>query len=207
MEEFDELKVLLRFTDQDVRQLRRVGELLTDRLQELDRYLMDWTGPVAMTSVVRQADGTVDEAYLERAHARLVHGFVDTCTRDFDQAWLDYQHEVGLRHHRTKKNQADGAHGVVPHIPFRWIVAFLYPFTQAIRPLLDTTDASRRSARRCCRPGPRRSPCRSPSTAAPTSPKPTGSAAVARVRPSSVPECPVRGPPDSQWCPRLGWGR
>jgi hypothetical protein len=42
----------------------------------------------------------------------------------------------------AKKNQADGAHGVVPHIPYRWIVAFLYPFTQAIRPLLDTTDVS-----------------------------------------------------------------
>jgi hypothetical protein len=103
---------------------------------------MDWTGPVAMTSVVRQADGTMDEAYLERAHARLVHGFIDTCTRDFDQTWLDYQHEVGLRHHRAKKNQADGAHGVVPHIPYRWIVAFLYPFTQAIRPLLEKAEAS-----------------------------------------------------------------
>lgn len=48
----------------------------------------------------------------------------DTCTRDFDQIWLDYQHEVGLRHHRAKSNQADGAHGVVPHrLP---LVAVLY---------------------------------------------------------------------------------
>jgi hypothetical protein len=42
---------------------------------------------------------------------------MSTCTRDFDQIWLDYQHEVGLRHHRAKKNRADGAHGVVRHSP------------------------------------------------------------------------------------------
>jgi hypothetical protein len=47
--------------------------------------------------------------------------------------WLDYQHEVGLRHHRAKSNQADGAHGVVPHrLPLDRRRPL--PFTQAIRP-------------------------------------------------------------------------
>jgi hypothetical protein len=48
---------------------------------------------------------------------------------------LDYQHEIGLRHTRAKKNQTDGADSA-PHINFRYVLAQLYPFTQAMRPFL-----------------------------------------------------------------------
>ena len=37
---------------------------------------------------------------------------LDTARAEYDQAWLDYQHEIGLRHHRTKKNRTDSVDAV-----------------------------------------------------------------------------------------------
>jgi len=33
-----------------------------------------------------------------------------TAKAQYDQAWLDYQYEIGLGHHRSKKNQTDAGH-------------------------------------------------------------------------------------------------
>jgi hypothetical protein len=144
LDELAALEELLHFGPTDVAALRRLGAILQDHLAEFDANLMGWVGPVAMTSVQRETDGSVDERYLTRAHARFLHGFLDTCRRVHNQVWLDHQHAVGLRHTRAAKNRLDGADGVVTHIPFRWLLAFLYPTTQAIRPLftdLDTEEA------------------------------------------------------------------
>jgi hypothetical protein len=44
-------------------------------------------------------------------------------------------YEIGLRHHRTKKNLTDGV-ASVPHIPLRYMIAFIYPIAATIRPFL-----------------------------------------------------------------------
>jgi hypothetical protein len=135
MDDLEQLQALLRFDEADVRRLRQIGELLAPELMSFMEQLMEWTGPIAMTSVVRN-DGTVDEAYAEAAHRRFAQGFLDTCTRQFDRSWLDYQHEVGLRHHRAKKNVTDGGHAT-PHIPFRWMLAFLEPTVETMAQFLQ----------------------------------------------------------------------
>jgi hypothetical protein len=48
---------------------------------------------------------------------------LDTARAQFDEAWLDYQYEIGLRHHRTKKNQTDQGH-TLGHIRARDLIAF-----------------------------------------------------------------------------------
>jgi hypothetical protein len=48
---------------------------------------------------------------------------LDTTRGQFDQAWLDYQYEIGLRHHRAKKNQTDHGH-TLDHIRARDLLAF-----------------------------------------------------------------------------------
>jgi len=40
---------------------------------------------------------------------RFVRWITDTVTRPFDQDWLDYQYEIGLRHSPEKKNATDQA--------------------------------------------------------------------------------------------------
>jgi hypothetical protein len=66
---------------------------------------------------------------------RFAQWILDTARAEYDQRWLDYQHEIGLRHHHTKKNQTDGVAGA--HIvPFRDLFALIFPITFTLRPFL-----------------------------------------------------------------------
>lgn len=80
-------------------------------------------------------NGTPDQAYVDAVHPRFMQWIEDTCTRPYDQTWLDYQHEIGLRHHRRKKNRTDDAQSV-EIVPFRYLPLTLYPLTQTLRPFL-----------------------------------------------------------------------
>jgi hypothetical protein len=77
----------------------------------------------------------VQANYLTAVRQRFGQWIHDLCQQPYDQNWLNYQHEIALRHHRSKKNQTDGANSV-PLIHFRYMVAFIYPITATIRPFL-----------------------------------------------------------------------
>src|ERR671912_341488 len=80
-----------------------------------------------------------DEEYLRMAGDVLegqTQWILDTSRRPYDQEWLDYQHEIALRHTTAKKNETDGAHDTPDHIPLRYLVAFIYPITATIKPFL-----------------------------------------------------------------------
>ncbi|HXF42236.1 MAG TPA: protoglobin domain-containing protein, partial [Pyrinomonadaceae bacterium] len=66
---------------------------------------------------------------------------IDLCTRPYDQQWLDYQYEIGLRHHSTKKNKTDNV-DAEPIIHYRYMAAFIYPITATIKPFLAKGAAS-----------------------------------------------------------------
>src|SRR5205807_1640349 len=69
-------------------------------------------------------DGRPNPAYSEASRPRFVRWVIDACTRPRDQAWLDYQHEIGLRHTREQKNRTDGVESA-EHIPYRYFLAFI----------------------------------------------------------------------------------
>jgi hypothetical protein len=48
-------------------------------------------------------DGKPDDAYKASVKRRFVQWVVDLCSRPFNQAWLDYQHEIGLRRTPDKR--------------------------------------------------------------------------------------------------------
>ena len=60
---------------------------------------------------------------------------LDTARAEYDQKWLDYQHEIGLRHHRTKKNRTDGATST-EIVPFRDLFLLVFPVTLTLKPFL-----------------------------------------------------------------------
>lgn len=68
-------------------------------------------------------DGKPDEAYKAAVKKRFVRWVTDLCRRERDQAWLDYQEEIGLRHTPAKKNQTDVAQ-TPDVVPLRYLVAF-----------------------------------------------------------------------------------
>jgi Protoglobin len=137
-EEFELLKTSVLFGDEDVRALRAAHDVLADQVEGV---LDVWYGFVASNPhlvhyFTRRADGQPDEDYLARVRRRFGQWILDTTAADYDQAWLDYQYEIGLRHHRQKKNRTDEVEAV-EHIPLRYLIAFIYPITATIRPFLE----------------------------------------------------------------------
>ncbi len=134
--DFDLLKKSVLFTDEDVRYLRMAGDVLRDQVEEV---LDLWYGFVGsnphLVHYFTGPDGQPLGDYLAAVRKRFGQWILDTCMAEYDQAWLDYQHEIGLRHHRSKKNQTDGVNSV-PHIPLRYLIAFIYPITATIKPFL-----------------------------------------------------------------------
>lgn len=68
-------------------------------------------------------DGKPDEAYKAAVKKRFVRWVTDLCLRKRDQAWLDYQEEIGLRHTPAKKNLTDQAQ-TPDVVPLRYLVSF-----------------------------------------------------------------------------------
>lgn len=134
--DFDLLKKSVLFTEEDEKYLRLAGEVLADQVEEV---LDLWYGFVAshphLVHYFSGPDGQPNTDYLAAVRRRFGQWILDTCRRPYDQDWLNYQHEIGLRHHRTKKNQTDQVPSV-PHIPHRYLVAFIYPITATIKPFL-----------------------------------------------------------------------
>jgi hypothetical protein len=124
------------FREADARALLAAGDILDRRV---DAFLDHW---YAFQATLPQLgafslgpDGQPHLRYRAAARLRLRQWILGTCRRSHDQAWLDYQHEIGLRHTRAKKNQTDHVESA-PHVSFRYLLAQLYPFIQAMRPFL-----------------------------------------------------------------------
>lgn len=142
LEEFEKLKQSVLFTEEDERYLRKAGEVLSPQVKEI---LDLWYGFVGsqkhLVHYFNGPDGKPDERYLAAVRQRFEQWVRDTCERTYDQVWLDYQHEIGLRHHRTRKNQTDGVQSE-PLIPLRYILALIYPITATIKDFLRKNNDS-----------------------------------------------------------------
>lgn len=143
LEDLDLLRKTVLLTEEDERYLRLAGDVLEDQIEEV---LDLWYGFVGshphLVRYFAGRDGQPIAEYLAAVRQRFGQWILDTCRRPYDQAWLDYQYEIGLRHHRTKKNQTDRV-DAIEHIPARYLVAFIYPITATIESFLGRKGHSR----------------------------------------------------------------
>ncbi len=134
--DLDLLKQTVLFTEEDEEYLRLAGDVLEG---QADEVLDLWYGFVGshphLVYYFSGPGGEPDSEYLARVRERFKRWILDTCRRPYDQAWLDYQQEIALRHTRAKKNLTDGARAP-EQIPLRYMVAFIYPITATIRQFL-----------------------------------------------------------------------
>ena len=134
--ELDLLKQTVLFSAEDEAMLRLAGEVLAD---QTDAILDLWYGFVGshehLVYYFTDGKGNADTDYLAKVRARFGQWILDLCQRPYDQRWLNYQHEIGLRHVRAKKNQTDGADAVA-HIGLRYMIAFIVPITETIKSFL-----------------------------------------------------------------------
>lgn len=135
-EDLENLKKAVLFAPEDEKYLRMAGDVLADQIEDV---LNLWYGFVGSHSHLvyyfTDGKGNANSDYLAAVRKRFGQWILDTCHRPYDQAWLDYAHEIGLRHHRTKKNETDGVNSV-PNINQRYLIAFIYPITATIKPFL-----------------------------------------------------------------------
>lgn len=135
--EFELLKQSVLFTDQDVNALRMSREVLRDQIEDVLDVWYGFVGshPHLLASFVSEKDGKPDANYLAAVRKRFGQWILDTASADYGPEWLDYQYEIGLRHHRSKKNRTDGA-AAAEIVPFRYLIALLYPVTATLKPFL-----------------------------------------------------------------------
>jgi protoglobin len=136
LEELELLRATLLLGEDDLAALRRSGEVLAPQVEEV---LDVWYGFVGanphLLAAFSNAQGEPDQRYLAAVRRRFGRWILDTARAEFDQAWLDYQHEIGLRHTRRGKNRTDGA-DAADHIPLRYVLALLVPVTTTLKPFL-----------------------------------------------------------------------
>lgn len=129
------LKKTVFFSDEDVRCLQLAGDVLEDQTDQILDLWYGFVGANAHLLYYFTKNGQPDTDYLTRVRARFARWILDTCRRPYDQDWLNYQHEIALRHHSIKKNQTDGV-DAVPIVHFRYLVAFIFPITFTIKSFL-----------------------------------------------------------------------
>jgi hypothetical protein len=137
LDDFERMKKSVLFGDDDVEALRTSLEVVRD---QVDAILDVWYGFVASNPhLVRSFSGKNDGKplgdYLAAVRKRFGRWILDTARAEYDQAWLDYQQEIGLRHHRSKKNRTDGAPST-DVVPFRDLFLLVYPVTFTLKPFL-----------------------------------------------------------------------
>ncbi|MEM0444918.1 MAG: protoglobin domain-containing protein [Nitrososphaerota archaeon] len=136
-EDFKLLKKTVMFSEEDEKYLRMAGDVLKEQVDDILNLWYGWVGsnPHLVYYFADKNTGSPLAPYLEAVRRRFGRWIIDLCFRKFDREWLDYQFEIGLRHHRSKKNRTDKVNSV-EHIPLRYMVAFIYPITATIKPFL-----------------------------------------------------------------------
>lgn len=141
--DFELMKKSILFDDEDVKYLRLSRGIVEDQVEAILDVWYGFVGsqPHLLASFTGSTDGKSLGDYLGAVRKRFGRWILDTADAEYDQRWLDYQHEIGLRHHRAKKNRTDGAASTAI-VPFRDLFALIYPVTITLRPFLASKGHS-----------------------------------------------------------------
>lgn len=124
LEELSQLEATVGWSDEDAECLRRHGTLFKDNAEHM---VDSWRAIIGAQPHLAKwffgPDGKPNDEYKAKVKKRFVQWVLDVCFRPHDQAWLDYQEEIGLRHTPEKKNQTDGVQ-TPPVVPLRYLTAF-----------------------------------------------------------------------------------
>ena len=141
IDDFAKLKQATLFGDVDVRYL---NDILKDQTEQILDVWYGFVGsqPFLLHYFTNPADGQPNMDYLGAVRKRFGQWILDTAKAEYDQNWLNYQYEIGLRHHSSKKNRTDNVQAV-PIIHLHYIFALLIPITTTLRPFLEKSGHSR----------------------------------------------------------------
>jgi hypothetical protein len=138
LDDLERLKIATGFDEEDEHYLRMAGSVLED---QVERIVNHWRSKIIagiphLAKHSRSLDGSPLPDYLARSNRRFQQWILDTCFRPYDQDWLNYQHEIAIRHTNLKKNQTDNVVST-PHVPYSDFVAFVVVLNDTIKPYLQ----------------------------------------------------------------------
>jgi hypothetical protein len=136
LEDLRNLEQTLGWTTEDELLLQKYADLFRSQAE----VMVDaWRAVIAQQPHLSQwfvgPDGQPDAEYKARVKRRFVQWVIDVVTRPHDQAWLNYQEEIGLRHTPAKKNMTDSRH-TPPVVPLRYLLGFI-PVVTEIRSFIQ----------------------------------------------------------------------
>jgi len=124
LEELHQLEESAGLTAEGRRFLALAGQVLADQAEEMvDAWRAKIGAQEDLAKWFYGPDGKPDDHYKAAVKPRFVQWVIDTCTRPYDQAWLDYQEEIGRRHTPEKKNATDRVQ-TPPLVPLRYLLGF-----------------------------------------------------------------------------------
>jgi hypothetical protein len=143
LEDLKLLEQTLLFSDEDVKYLKMSHDILKDQTNDI---LDVWYGFVGGTPQLlyffgNKITGKPEGEYLAKVRTRFGMWILQTAEANYNQDWLNYQYEIGLRHYTTKKNKTDKA-TAVPIVNYRYIPALTIPVTTTLKPFLAKKGAS-----------------------------------------------------------------
>lgn len=126
------------FGEEDLKYLRLSHDIVKDQVEAILDIWYGFIGsqPQLLKSFVGKGNGKPLGDYLGGVRKRFGQWILDTARAQYDQKWLDYQHEIGLRHYSTKKNRTDGAPAAAEVVPFRDLFLVIFPVTATLKPFL-----------------------------------------------------------------------
>jgi hypothetical protein len=135
--DFELMKKTALFGPDDVRALRASGEILRDQVEAILDVWYGFVGasPHLLASFSSPATGKPLPDYLAAVRRRFAAWILDTATAEYDAAWLARHHEIGLRHHRAKKNRTDAAPST-EIVSFRYLLPLAFTILHTLKPFL-----------------------------------------------------------------------
>ncbi len=137
LHDLENLKTSVGWTEENDRYRHLAGQVLSDQTKPLvDHWRREIIGSIP--NLIRHSRTPTGEplpAYQAKSGLRFEQWVLDACFRPYDQDWLNYQHEIALRHTSLKKNTTDGVHST-PYVPLRDIIAFIAVMNETIKPYL-----------------------------------------------------------------------
>lgn len=142
LEDLHRLKEVVSLTAEDAEALREAAAILAGQADDMVSAYRARLGELGwMAPYSQHPDGTPNPEYGAASKPRFDRWIIDACTRPLDQDWLDYQHEIGLRHTSAKKTRTDDADSL-DHIPMRYLLAFTAVVIATAREYLAATGAA-----------------------------------------------------------------
>ncbi len=143
LDELEKLRISAGFTAEDERLLRLAGAVLAGQTKQIVNH---WRSSIIagiphLARHSRTPEGDAIPEYLTKSNLRFEQWILDTCFRQYDQDWLNYQQEIALRHTSLKKNQVDGVKSTA-FVPFHDIVAFVAVMNETIKPYLTAKGST-----------------------------------------------------------------